>query len=111
MIGKFDLWGWISVMGTFVHELYLATTATIRAVLKGPQCLRPAILAVPLDVKSPGGITLFANMVTLTPGTTSLHVSEDRRFLYVHCLDVSDTAEAIHSMKASLERQAMRVLP
>jgi multicomponent Na+:H+ antiporter subunit E len=103
--------GWARVAATFLVELAKATRDTIRAVLGPPGRLRPAILAVPLDLRSPGGITLFANAVTLTPGTTSLDVSDDRRTLYVHCLDAADPEAAILSMKSTLERRALEVLP
>jgi multicomponent Na+:H+ antiporter subunit E len=50
-------------------------------------------------------------MVTLTPGTTALHVSPDRSVLYVHAMDV-ESAEALRaSIAARLETPAMRVLP
>ena len=48
--------------------------------------LRPAIVAFPLTVKSDAEITLLANLITLTPGTLSVDVSEDRAVLYVHVL-------------------------
>lgn len=103
--------GWSCVAGGFPVELVKSTWATIRAVLGAPERLRPAILAVPLDVRSSGGITLFASMVTLTPGTTSLDVSDDRRTLYVHVLDTADQAATIADMKSSLEARAREVLP
>lgn len=103
--------GWATVTAAFVVELGKATLATVRAALAPPGRLRPAILAVPLDVRSPAGITLFADMVTLTPGTTSLDVSADCRTLYVHCLDVTDPAAAVADMKQALERRVQEVLP
>lgn len=102
---------WAKVAATFVAELAKATSATIRAILGRPDALRPAILAVPLEGKSAAGIVLFADMVTLTPGTTSLDVSQDRKTLYVHCLDVPDPDAAIRDMKETLERRAREVLP
>ena len=102
---------WIRVALTFVAELAKSTRATIRAVLGRPERLRPAILAVPLDIRSPAGTVLFADMVTLTPGTTSLEVSRDGRTLYVHVLDAPDHAEAIAGMKSALEARAREVLP
>lgn len=102
---------WIEVGASFAIELAKATRATIAAVLGDGSRLRPAILAVPLDVRSAGGITLFADMVTLTPGTTSLDVAEDNRTLYVHVLDVRDAERTIAEMKRTLERRAMKVLP
>jgi len=102
---------WVAVGCVFARELMLATWATIRAVVHPPGRLRPAIIAVPLDVTSAAGITLFADMVTLTPGTTSLEVSADGRTLFVHALDAPEPQRAIADMKGSLEAAAMRVLP
>ena len=105
------LLAWLRVGATFTAELAKSTLATIRAVLGRPERLRPAILAVPLDVRSASGIVLFADMVTLTPGTTSLEVSADGRTLYVHALDAPDHAAAIAGMKSTLEARAREVLP
>lgn len=102
---------WVRVGVTFVAELAKSTVATVRAVLGRPERLRPAILAVPLDVRSAGGTVLFADMVTLTPGTTSLDVSRDGRTLYVHVLDAPDHQAAIDGMKSTLEARAKEVLP
>ncbi len=106
-----NIHGWSRVAYTFAGELLLSTWATIKAVLASQGRLRPGIVAVPLDVKSDGGITLFANMVTLTPGTTSLHVSDDRQTLFVHVLNLQDQAQAIGDMKSTLEARAREVLP
>ena len=103
--------GLLRIVAAFTVELAKATWATIRAALAPPGRLRPAILAVPLDLRSPAAITLFADMVTLTPGTTSLDVSADRRTLYVHCLDVADPEAAVADMKRSLERPVGEILP
>jgi multicomponent Na+:H+ antiporter subunit E len=103
--------GWLRVALTFVAELSKSTVATVRAVLGPTERLRPAILAVPLDVRSPAGTVLFADMVTLTPGTTSLDVSADGRTLYVHVLDAPDREAAITGMKSTLEARAREVLP
>jgi multicomponent Na+:H+ antiporter subunit E len=102
---------WVRVAHTFITELAKSTLATVRAVLGPTERLRPAILAVPLDVRSPAGTVLFADMVTLTPGTTSLDVSADGRTLYVHVLDAPDREAAIVGMKSTLEARAREVLP
>ena len=97
------------VTTAFAVELAKATIATIRAAFAPTARLRPAILAIPLDVRTPLAIVVFADMVTLTPGTTSLAVSPDHRVLYVHCLDAPDPAAAIREMKESLEKPAMEL--
>ncbi|MBU0723370.1 MAG: Na+/H+ antiporter subunit E [Alphaproteobacteria bacterium] len=102
---------WIHLTMIFFWELWKATWEMVKAIFSTTGDLRPAILAVPMDVRSDAAITLFANMVTLTPGTTSLDVSEDKRTLYVHCLDAPDPEATIREMKASLESAVMRALP
>jgi multicomponent Na+:H+ antiporter subunit E len=102
---------WSGVATTFLVELIKSTWATMLAVLGPAERLQPAILAVPLDVRSPAGAVLFADMVTLTPGTTSIDISADGKTLYVHAIDAPDRDAAVASMKASLESQVRRVLP
>ena len=50
-------------------------------------------------------ITLLANLITLTPGTLSVDVSEDRRTLYVHALDCSDPDRLRRSIADGFERK------
>jgi multisubunit Na+/H+ antiporter MnhE subunit len=45
---------------------------------------------IPVDARTDWGVALFAYLVSLTPGSTCLHVSDDRRSLYVHLLDAPD---------------------
>lgn len=101
---------WLSLAGGFLKELASSTVDTVRAVLGDGSRLKPAILAVPLDVKSNTGITVFADMVTLTPGTTSIDVSADQKTLFVHVLDAPDAAKVTADMKTSLEARVRRVL-
>ena len=65
------------------------------------------IFAFPLTVDRDFEITLLANLITLTPGTLSVDVSEDRRFLYVHALDCSDPAGTKRDIANGFEKKIM----
>lgn len=80
----------------FLRELAISAIRVAIVVLTPnlKAALRPAIIAFPLSVKSDAEITLLANLITLTPGTLSVDVSEDRSVLYVHALTL-DTREAL----------------
>ena len=71
--------------------------------------LSPGIVAVPLDLTSDAGITVLANLITLTPGTLSLDVSPDRRTLWVHALDVADPDAFRREVKEGFERRVKEV--
>lgn len=102
-------WIWLALL--FLRELLLSAIAVIRATLSPRIEVRPGIVAVPLRLRSAAGVTLLADMVTLTPGTTALHVSEDRRTLYVHAMDAADPDAVRRSIAERLEAPTMRVLP
>ena len=72
---------------------------------------RPGIVAVPLDLESDAGITLLACLVTLTPGTLSLDVSEDKKTLYVHAMRVDDPEAFRREIKDGFERRVRGILP
>jgi multicomponent Na+:H+ antiporter subunit E len=55
-------------------------------------------------------ITLVANLVSLTPGTLSLDVSDDRRTLYVHVMFMDDIEAVRGAIKDGIERRVLEVL-
>lgn len=85
----------LSLIGLFLYELVVSAVRVALVVLHPnlKSVVKPAIIAVPLSVKSDAEITLLANMITLTPGTLTVDVAADRSVLYVHALAMeSDTA-------------------
>jgi multicomponent Na+:H+ antiporter subunit E len=54
-------------------------------------------------------ILLVANMISLTPGTLSIDLSEDRRILYVHVMYLDDPDRFRESVKEGLERRLLEV--
>lgn len=71
--------------------------------------IHPGIFAYPLTVKSDAEITLLANLITLTPGTLSVDVSEDRSVIYIHALEVRDKDETIRSIRDGFEARIIEV--
>ncbi|MFN3990701.1 MAG: Na+/H+ antiporter subunit E [Erythrobacter sp.] len=71
--------------------------------------LRPAWLAIPLDVSSTEAITVLAATVSLTPGTVSCDISTDGQHLLVHTLDTPDAKAEIARIKQRYERRLMEV--
>lgn len=80
----------ISLFALFVKELALSAWRVAKLVLSPSMELKPGIFAYPLTVERDFEITLLANLITLTPGTLSVDVSGDRKFLYVHAIDCTD---------------------
>ena len=83
----------LGLLGYFLFDLLRANIRMAGIILSRKMKLRPAVIAVPLILKSEPAIILLANLMTLTPGTLSLDISTDRRMLYLHTVYLED-AEA-----------------
>lgn len=94
----------------FLWELLLANLRVAYDVVTPTYYMRPAVVAIPLDVRTDAEITLLANLISLTPGTLSLDVSGDRRTLFVHGMFVKDRDSFIRSIKGGLERRVLEVM-
>lgn len=108
MTARRRIWAWLTLAGLFAKELALSVLDVLHAVLRPDRIQRSGIVAVPLAVRSDAGVTLLANMITLTPGTTSLHVSDDHRLLYVHVMNLTD--DTVTQIKSGFERRVMEAL-
>ena len=94
----------LSLLGMFAYDLVAASLIVARIVLSPRRRNQPAIVAVPVDARTEWGVALFAYFVSATPGSTCLHVADDRRTIYVHFLDAPDPRTAAAGMKALYER-------
>ena len=99
----------LGLLAYFLKELLLANAAVARSVLSPASSLSPGIVAVPLDLASDAGIATLANLITLTPGTLSIDVSEDRRTLFVHALQIGDPEAFRREVKEGFERRVKEV--
>lgn len=77
----------------------------VAALVIGPnKKLNPAFIAVPIEIEHELPITILASTVSLTPGTVSAEISEDKQWLYVHVLHMTDKDELIALIKQRYER-------
>jgi len=93
----------------FIKELILANLRVAHDVLTPSHHMNPGIVAVPLDLKTDMQITLLATLITLTPGTLSLHITRDRRTLYVHAMYIDDPHKLVLGIKQGFEQRVKEV--
>ena len=103
------LWAAVTLLGIFLYDLVEASVAVARIVLAPRRANQPAIVAVPVDARTEWGVALFAYLVSATPGSTCLHVADDRRTLFVHFLDAPDVRARAADMKRLFERRILEM--
>lgn len=94
----------------FLYELVKANLQVAYEVITPKLGVTPGIVKIPLDVKSNIGITLLANLISLTPGTLSLDVSNDKKVLFVHAMYITDKEKFIDSIKNGFEKRILEIL-
>jgi multicomponent Na+:H+ antiporter subunit E len=77
----------------FLGQLILANLRVAWEVLTPGYGMRAGIIAVPSRARTDLEIVTLANLISLTPGTLTLEVTEDRSLLFVHTLYVDSPDE------------------
>lgn len=83
----------------FLKDLVLANLSVARIVLSPSMPIEPAVVEVPLRVRSDAGITTIANSITLTPGTLTMDYDAERNSLFVHAIAAPDRESIVDPIR------------
>lgn len=103
-------WHLLSFLAFYLRELVMANIRVAFDVVTPRHRAKPGVVAVPLEAASDLEITLLANLITMTPGSLTLDVSDDRRVLYVHSMFVGDPEVFRRRLKETFERRVLEML-
>lgn len=95
---------WLRLIVMFHYELVVSSLEVMWDVVTPRHRSRPAVFDLPLDVTSDAGILLVTNLISLTPGTLAIDVSDDRRTLRVHAMFGEDPDAVRRQIKSGMER-------
>lgn len=98
----------LGFIGFFIKELMLANLKVGFDILTPPWHMKPGVIAMPLEARTELEITMVANLISLTPGTLSLDVSDDRKVLYIHAMFLDDEEELRRNLK-EMEHRALEL--
>ena len=96
-------WLALKLFWLVMWDIVVANWQVARLVLGPIDRLHPDFIEVPLDTRHPFVATLVASIISLTPGTVSVDIDQDRWVVLVHALNVGDPAEVIGTIKARYE--------
>jgi len=101
----------ISLIVYYLKELFVASIKVAYDIITPKDYMNPAVIALPLDASTDLEITLLANLITLTPGTLSIDVSNDRKTLYIHEVYVKeqDLEAKKEEIKNGFEKRILKI--
>lgn len=99
----------IKLIFIFLIELIKANLDVLKIILKRNIDNTPGFFVYNTDLKTDWQIVLLSNLITLTPGTVVLGISDDRTKIYIHSIHFSNKEDEVESIKSSLEKVVKEV--
>ncbi|MCH6482431.1 Na+/H+ antiporter subunit E [Pseudoxanthomonas sp. LH2527] len=99
------------MLGVLLLDIVQANVTVALQVLGPERKIHPGFIWVPLDIDNIHGIAALTSIITLTPGTVSSALSDDRRHLLVHVLNLDDADAVIRQIKTRYEAPLMEIFP
>ncbi|WP_037082948.1 Na+/H+ antiporter subunit E [Pseudoxanthomonas sp. J35] len=99
------------MVGILLLDIVRSNITVALQVLGPEREIHPGFIWVPLDIRNIHGIAVLTSIITLTPGTVSSALSDDRRYLLVHVLNLADADEVVAQIKTRYEKPLMEIFP
>jgi len=101
---------WTKLIVLFLYELIVSSVQVVWDVLTPQHKSRPGIISVPLEVKGEMEVLMVTNLISLTPGTLSLDVTDDCNTLYIHAMFADDPQAIRDQIKNGMERWVIEAM-
>lgn len=102
-------WAMLRLFLLFNKELVLSSFTVAMQTVSPKLSFRPGIFAYTTELETDLEVTLLACLISLTPGTLTLEVSQDNKYLYIHAMDIKDVDEHIQQIRNTFETAIMEV--
>lgn len=93
----------------FIKELVLSSMAVVKQVLTPKLNITPGIFTYETELKGDWEITTLALLLTLTPGSVVMEVSEEGDLFYIHAMDMEQTKQEVIRSIGKFEQAILEV--
>jgi multicomponent Na+:H+ antiporter subunit E len=94
----------------FIYDLLKANFKIAFDVMTPNYFMSPGIVEYPLNAQNDFEITMLSNIISLTPGTLIIDVSEDRQAMYIHAMYLTDKEKFIEHIRNNIENRLLEIL-
>ncbi|NJN06193.1 MAG: monovalent cation/H+ antiporter subunit E [Rhodobacteraceae bacterium] len=93
----------LRLLGVFLRDVVVANVEVARRILGPEAAIHSRFVWMPLTIESQQGKAVLAAMVTMTPGTLSVDITEDGHWLLVHAFNLDDEQALIAEIRQRYE--------
>lgn len=99
----------IKLILLFIQELLLSSISVLKQILDPQLKITPGIFTYETKLTGDYQITTLALLLTLTPGSVVMEVSEDNSTFYIHAMDIEESKETVLRSIGKFERAILEV--
>lgn len=99
----------ITFLCYFARELVVSNVRVAFDIVTGPWQMKPGVIGFKTSGLNDFELTALSNLISLTPGTLVLDISEDKTTLFVHAMFTQDEDELQQDLR-KLERRLLEVI-
>ncbi len=100
----------ISFLLYFIYEMIKANIQVAYDVITPKFFMKPGIVKYPMNAESDFEINLLSTVISLTPGTLIMDISDDKKVLYIHVMYLKDKDKFIRQLKNGFERRLLEII-
>lgn len=93
----------------FIQELLLSSVSVLKQILDPQLKISPGIFTYETKLTGDYQVTTLALLLTLTPGSVVMEVSEDKSTFYIHAMDIEESKETVIRSIGKFERAILEV--
>ncbi|RKJ57800.1 Na+/H+ antiporter subunit E [Butyricicoccus sp. 1XD8-22] len=97
------------LMMLFIRELISSSFSVMKQILTPKLNITPGIFTYKTNLIGEWEITALALLLTLTPGSVVMEVSEEGNVFYIHAMDLEESKESVIRSIAKFEKAIMEV--
>ncbi|MGQ2984542.1 Na+/H+ antiporter subunit E [Flavobacterium sp.] len=94
----------------FLYKLLMANIQVAYDVVTPKYFFKPGIVRFPMEAATDTEINLLSTVISLTPGTLILDISDDRKVLFIHVMYLKDREHFISEIRNGLEKKLLELL-
>ncbi len=94
----------------FLYQMIKANIEVAYDVITPKYFFRPGVVRYPLSAKSDFEINVLSTLISLTPGTLILDVSEDKKALYIHAMYLKSPEAFVKQLKEGMEKRLLEII-
>jgi multicomponent Na+:H+ antiporter subunit E len=93
----------------YLMQLIKANMIIAKDILSKNPNITPGFIEIEIEAKRDSEILALVNLISMTPGTLCLDISEDKKYIYVHDMYLKDIASAKQNIKNGLEKKILEI--